>query len=84
MYKILSGQVADITKLDDRKVARIRITSGAHKGHIANVSTQKANCGAYLVDVECDCGSIFSNGVNGCWQMGHQRKACGDPSLDVV
>lgn len=82
-YVLISGRFAEGRELDDLGEAVIRYTSGPHAGHEAEVRTAKHNCGAYEIDVFCECGAEYKNDVFGCWQWGHQRTGSGDPTLEV-
>jgi hypothetical protein len=82
-YKVLRGRFADGRLLADSARAEVLFLGGPHKGHKALVWTSKHSCGAYGTTVECECGRVWENAMNGCWQNYHQRPEAGDKALEV-
>ena len=76
---ILSGKIADAGQFDDWGEALVLIASGPHRGHIAEYSTAKYNCGAYLEELHCQCAKHWQNQSYGC--PSHQRPQSGDQTL---
>lgn len=78
----ISGTIANAGQIEDSGDAKIEFITGSHKNHTADYLTTKHNCGSWQEDVTCQCGSEWSNAMNGCWQQGHQREESGDESLE--
>lgn len=79
-----SGYIADGSEIEDGGKATIKPLEGKHAGHTISISSDKHNCGAYQIDAKCSCGATYHNGMNGCWQNGHQRSEEGDQELSIA
>ena len=73
-YVNLSGEDADGGKMEDWGEVFTLVLTGEHRGHIVRTTTAKHDCGAYAESQGCDCGAVYRNAMNGCWQQGHQRE----------
>jgi hypothetical protein len=79
--RMLKGRLADGSQIEDRGTAEIVYTSGPHTGHKATVRSEKHNCGGYVEIIDCECGTSYNSGENGCWQYDHQCEPTGDETL---
>ena len=84
-FMLTSGTFADTRQLEDLNYADIQWMSGPHAGHLCEVRTWKANCGASGHTCYCECGKEwFSCDQTGCWQEGHNFEPSGDAALKVA
>lgn len=65
---LISGRFADSGKISDSAEAVVAI-----EGQEFKVVTRKESCGATSVDIFVGAMCVYENGMNGCWQQGHQR-----------